>query len=271
MYNRKQSTASDSAVTTSSKGHNNNTSKRNKQRKLLPPLTTLECIVVICLLFCAGVFLAMQIIFAYKLYWFELVYDNANNNDISSRRRRNMVQTQATPLQLPTSRQNNRAWIQYHTNRTRRAHVPETPLPPLDTIVDTTTQSFRMDRSVTTPITSRLLDFAVLGFEKSGSRTLKQLLHEHVDTRCGPRMSDNSKLWYGKVVEFVQQQYDKHAQQEAMHRTCYSNNNDLYPPSQALPNLDTYFPHTNLVLAIRHPIRYVSTSMIMHDYDVDVG
>ena len=67
---------------------------------------------------------------------------------------------------------------------------------------------------------------------------------------------DNYKLYLNKPNEFIADLYDMNTGENV--KRGYNNNGDVYQPC-ALANIHTYFPETKLIIAIRHPVRFVRT------------
>lgn len=79
------------------------------------------------------------------------------------------------------------------------------------------------------------------------------MLHGHTDVDCA--MGEDYKLFVNKPHKFIANQYDLHPNRDF--KRCYSNNIDIFQPC-SLKLINQYFPETKLVIALRHPVRYVS-------------
>ena len=86
-----------------------------------------------------------------------------------------------------------------------------------------------------------------------GINTLKLMLHGHKEVDC--TLEENYKLYVNKLAKFVKNQYELHPGQD--YKRCYSNNNDIFQPC-TLQSIHKHFPETKLLIALRHPVRYVS-------------
>ena len=100
-----------------------------------------------------------------------------------------------------------------------------------------------------------LLDFAIIGFEKSGSSTFMKWLGAHPQVQCF--QEEIYDLYQNKPGAMV---WRLHTQLEPGwdYKRGYKSPGDVFL-ANAIHLLDEYFPKTRLILALRHPVRYVST------------
>ena len=98
-----------------------------------------------------------------------------------------------------------------------------------------------------------LLDFAVIGFEKSGTSTLMKWFGAHPQIQFF--QEEIYDLYRNRTGSMV---WRLHTQLEPgwKYKRGYKSPIDIYL-ANALLLLDQYFPKTKLFLALRHPVRYV--------------
>jgi hypothetical protein len=120
--------------------------------------------------------------------------------------------------------------------------------PPLEKIVQN-------DRLVGDP--QFLLDFAIIGIEKSGTSTLMQWLGAHQDIQCF--QEEDTSLFFNKPGVLARKLYNTYPGEK--YKRGYKNPIDIFQPC-VLKNYQEIFPKTNLIITIRHPVRYVSFAMI---------
>lgn len=114
--------------------------------------------------------------------------------------------------------------------------------PPLESIV----QGYRI-----TGDASWLLDFSIVGFPKCGTSTLMFHLQSHPqvamfsDERCD--------MSYSKQALLARDLYTNFSDQDGLRRgiKCPM---DLENTKLAMPNYQRYFPKTNYIVGIRHPV-----------------
>jgi len=107
-----------------------------------------------------------------------------------------------------------------------------------------------------------LLDFAILGFEKSGTSTLMKWLGAHPQVQCfQEEIYDVYRNRTGSLV------WRLHTQTKPGfdYKRGYKSPVDIFS-ANALQLLDTYFPKTRLLLALRHPVLYVRIHLILCIY-----
>ena len=99
-----------------------------------------------------------------------------------------------------------------------------------------------------------LLDFAVIGFEKSGTSTLMKWFGAHSQIQFF--QEEIYDLYRNRTGSMV---WRLHTQLKPgwEYKRGYKSPIDIFLPN-ALHLLDQYFPQTKLFLALRHPVRYVS-------------
>ena len=99
-----------------------------------------------------------------------------------------------------------------------------------------------------------LLDFAILGFEKSGTSTLMKWLGSHPEVQCF--QEEIYDLYRNRTGTLV---WRLHSQTEPgfHYKRGYKSPIDVFN-ANAIHLLDQYFPKTRLLLALRHPVLYVS-------------
>jgi len=71
-------------------------------------------------------------------------------------------------------------------------------------------------------------------------------------------VGENHKLFVGKPEGLVANMYD--IQTGVDLKRGYFNIQDIYQPC-SLQSIHTYFPTTKLIIAVRHPVRFVSASI----------
>ena len=104
-----------------------------------------------------------------------------------------------------------------------------------------------------------LLDFAIIGFEKSGSSTFMKWLGAHPQVQCF--QEEIYDLYQNKPGAMV---WRLHTQLESGwdYKRGYKSPGDIFL-ANVIHLLDDYFPKTRLILALRHPIRYVSHAICL--------
>jgi len=152
MYNRKS--LADDKTHKPSNGTPSKGIKGGKRRVSFAPLSPLEYFISICILLSGCVFTVMQGIFLYQLHLFE----QEEHTIVVPAIMRNSEMTTASVTNYGDI--SNRQMIQKMANETKRQF---TPWPPLDAIVDRKTNAIVGDPQF-------LLDFAMIGFEKSGKK-----------------------------------------------------------------------------------------------------
>lgn len=112
-----------------------------------------------------------------------------------------------------------------------------------------------------------LLDFAVIGFEKSGTSTLMKWFGAHPQIQFF--QEEIYDLYRNRTGSMV---WRLHTQLEPgwKYKRGYKSPIDIYL-ANALFLLDQYFPKTKLFLALRHPVRYVSEKKQGHGGNGQAG
>jgi hypothetical protein len=214
------------------------------------PMAAVEYFIFASTILFVGVFAVMQVVFLYKLHVYEASFWEGSQQQ-------QQQQADMTPpppvdgraLQVTEEKQSafvpasNRQRIEFMANKTQRKF---SKWPPLEALVD-------MQEGTVIGNPQFLLDFAILGFEKSGTFALKQIVYGHKKT--DGLLEENINLYMNRPHQFVADLY-YHRPSEDYYR-FYNNNNDIYQPC-SLKNIHQYFPETKLVIAVRHPVRYVS-------------
>lgn len=218
------------------------TTKRRLSSLESQPLTALEYFIYACAFIFVGVFAVVQGVFLFKLNFYEASREESRN-PLGGNNQRSLL-GESTDLAVfssgkPIAGMSNRHRIEAMANATRREF---TYWPPLDAIV--------AEDQLTGGNPQFLLDFAVLGFEKAGTNTLKLMMSGHKELLCP--MQENYKLFINKPQDFIADMYGMHTGED--YKRCYSNNGDVYQPS-SLEHIHKHFPETKLIVAIRHPIR----------------
>ncbi|CAB9507497.1 expressed unknown protein [Seminavis robusta] len=97
-----------------------------------------------------------------------------------------------------------------------------------------------------------LLDFAIIGFEKSGSSTFMQWLGAHPQVQCF--QEEIYDLYQNKTGAMV---WRLHTQLKPgfEYKRGYKSPGDIFL-ANTIHLLDEYFPKTRLILSLRHPILY---------------
>ena len=124
--------------------------------------------------------------------------------------------------------------------------------PPLDTIVD------RNDRLLSSP--KFLLDFAIIGIEKSGTSTLMQWIGSHPECMCF--QYEEPSLFMNQPGVLARKLYKQYPGEK--YKRGYKNPIDLFQPS-SLKNFQTYYNETNLIVTLRHPVRYFES---LHNFRI---
>jgi hypothetical protein len=269
-----------SSSSSSSVNNNNGTPSKGKRRVYFEPqpMTAVEFLIYVSTILFVGVFGIMQLVFLYKLHVYEAsVYEGSHpqhqqeqedwltphSSSRAMQQQQQVIQEETPPpLQQQQQQQqhsaivlpqvSNRQRIEFMANKTKRNNNNNNnnPWPPLEDLVD-------MQQGSILGNVQFLLDFAILGFEKSGTYTLKQILQGHKQT--DGLLEENINLYMNRPHQFVADLYHQlHPKEPDKYYRFYHNNNDIYQPC-SLKSLHEYFPDTKLIIAIRHPVRYVST------------
>ena len=102
-----------------------------------------------------------------------------------------------------------------------------------------------------------LLDFAILGFEKSGTSTLMKWLGGHPEVQCfQEEVYDLYRNRTGSLVWRLHTQLKPGFE----YKRGFKSPVDIFN-AEAIHLLDAYFPKTRILLALRHPVLYVSTGI----------
>ena len=121
-----------------------------------PPMTPLEFFIYVCTILFVMVFAVMQGVFLYKLHLYEASMDEPTKPDENATRALMAGLSSSSSAAVATL--SNRQRIEFMANATARAFAK---WPPLDAIVDE-----KEGKVIGNP--QFLLDFGILGFEKSG-------------------------------------------------------------------------------------------------------
>lgn len=97
-----------------------------------------------------------------------------------------------------------------------------------------------------------LLDFAIVGFEKSGSSTFMKWLGDHPQVQCF--QDEIYDMYKGQVGEMVKRLH-KYLKPGFQYKRGYKSPGDIFL-ANTIHLLDEYFPKTRLVLSLRHPVLY---------------
>jgi hypothetical protein len=97
-----------------------------------------------------------------------------------------------------------------------------------------------------------LLDFAIIGFAKCGTSTMVEWLGAHPQVLCSS--GEMPHLTLGKIGLFAKRQYNG-LDADPRQLRAYKNPTDIQN-LRAIRLLREYFPHTKLLIGIRHPIRW---------------
>lgn len=120
--------------------------------------------------------------------------------------------------------------------------------PPLEKIVQN-------DRLVGDP--QFLLDFAIIGIEKSGTSTLMKWLGAHPEIQCF--QYEETSMFFNKPGVLARKLYNTYPGEK--YKRGYKNPIDIFQPC-VLENYQKIFPKTKLIITIRHPVRYVSLDVV---------
>jgi hypothetical protein len=261
------SSSSSSSVNNNNKNNNNGTPSKGKRRVSFEPqpMTAVEFFIYMSTILFVGVFGIMQLVFLYKLHVYEAsVYEGTRQQQVViqdetspplHQQQQQQQQQQESAIVLLQQQVSNRQRIEFMANKTKRNNNNNNnnnnkQWPPLEDLVD-------MQQGSIIGNVQFLLDFAILGFEKSGTYTLKQILQGHKQT--DGLLEENTNLYMNRPHKFVADLYHQlHPNEPNDYYRFYHNNNDIYQPC-SLKSLHEYFPDTKLIIAIRHPVRYVST------------
>jgi hypothetical protein len=97
-----------------------------------------------------------------------------------------------------------------------------------------------------------LLDFAIIGFEKSGSSTFMKWLGAHPQIQCF--QEEIYDMYLGKVGTMVWRLYTQ-LKPGFQYKRGYKSPGDIFL-ANTIHLLDEYFPKTRLILSLRHPVLY---------------
>jgi hypothetical protein len=97
-----------------------------------------------------------------------------------------------------------------------------------------------------------LLDFAIIGFEKSGSSTFMKWLGAHPQVQCF--QEEIYDMYLGKVGTMVWRLYTG-LKPGFQYKRGYKSPGDIFL-ANTIHLLDEYFPKTRLILSLRHPVLY---------------
>ena len=97
-----------------------------------------------------------------------------------------------------------------------------------------------------------LLDFAIVGFPKTGSTSLSFWMSEHPETQIA-----NDEIWefaYGEPATAIWYLYTQLP--EGDYKRGYKSPFDIVNKGDAMDSIRTFFPNTKLIVGVRHPIRW---------------
>ena len=97
-----------------------------------------------------------------------------------------------------------------------------------------------------------LLDFAIIGFEKSGSSTFMKWLGDHPQIQCP--QEEIYDMYLNKPAALVKTMMRK-LKPGYQYKRGYKSPGDIFF-ANVIHLLDDYFPKTRLILSLRHPVRY---------------
>ena len=134
--------------------------------------------------------------------------------------------------------------IPVHQDPSHRSNDNTTDVrPPLDSLVKNDTILGNVDF---------LLDFAVIGFAKTGSTTMKNwLCNNHSESRC--LAGEARSLFWNAPSKMVQQLYNDIPQGDF--KRGYKCPNDIGRVN-TLTYFQRYWPNTKIFIGIRHPVRW---------------
>ena len=120
------------------------------------------------------------------------------------------------------------------------------PRPPLDSIV----QGWNI-----TGDPSWLLQFSIVGFPKSGTSTLMFHLREHPEIHMFK--DERCELAYNQQVRLIEDMYRQFPRATTEHGRFVRGIKcplDLENPQLSMKNYRTFFPKTDFIVGIRHPV-----------------